>query len=149
MNAGNIIQLMGIIVALIALGWTAYGVHLNRKTKQAEFWLRLRDDFTRYDEVHLKLRPGGDWSRANTGPQSVDEWIKVEGYMGLFEHCESMLSQGLLNEKVFIESFKYRVANLYANPTIKQEKLVKRASGWTRFIELGDRLGLPNPQHGT
>jgi hypothetical protein len=99
--------------------------------------------------VHLKLRPGGAWSGTNKGPETVEEWAKVEGYMGLFEHCESMLRQGLLNEQVFIESFKYRVVNLYANPVIKKAKLVERATGWSRFIALGDRLGLPNPQRET
>ena len=149
MASRDIIPLAGVLVALIALGWTAYSVHLNLKIKQAEFWLGLRSDFARFDEVHLKLRPGGDWSGTNKGPETVEEWVKVEGYMGLFEHCEFMLRQGLLNEQVFIESFKYRVVNLYANPVIKKAKLVEKAAGWSRFIALGDRLGLPSPQHGT
>jgi hypothetical protein len=136
------IQMASLIVAVIALSWTAYGVHLNRKTKQAEFWLKLRDDFSKYDVVHLRLRPGGDWSTGK-GPDGVEEWASVEGYMGLFEHCESMLGQGLLDSKVFSESFRYRIVNVVANSTIKQAKLIERADGWQRFLELCERLEVP------
>ncbi|MCP4613977.1 MAG: hypothetical protein GY845_35265 [Planctomycetes bacterium] len=135
------IQLASLIVAVIALSWTAYGVSLNRKTKQAEFWLKLRDDFTKYDDVHLRLRPGGDWS-SEKDPNSVEEWASVEGYMGLFEHCESMLGQGLLDPKVFAKSFRYRIVNIVANSTIKQVKLIGRPDGWQRFLELCERLDI-------
>jgi len=145
MELGEVVQLAGVLIALGALGWTAYGVHLNRKTTQAQFWLQLRDDFARYDQIHLYLRPGGIWTKDGQGPQSVEEWAQLEGYMGLFEHCESMLRQGLLDEKVFIDSFKYRVVNIYSNPTIKKAKLIDRAAGWTRFLELGERLGIERP----
>ena len=142
MNTQDIFQLSSLLVAVIALAWTAYSVWLNRKTKQAEFWLRLRDDFANYDDVHLNLRPGGDWSDTKKGPESTEDWAKVEGYMGLFEHCESMLSQGLLNQKVFSESFRYRIVNLVANPIINKAKLIERADGWSRFINLCSRLNI-------
>lgn len=149
MESQTIIQIAGVLIALAALGWTAYSIYLNRKTTQAEFWLRLRNDFARYDEVHLKLRPGGEWASAGAGPSSVKEWAQVEGYMGLFEQCETMLSQGLLDEMMFSESYRYRVVNLHANPFIKKGKLIERADGWTRFIKLSQRLGLPDPRKTT
>ena len=142
MDLASFIQLSGLLVAVIALCWTAYGVYLNRKIKQAEFWMQLRVDFSKYDEVHSNLRPGGKWWRRE-GPNTVEEWVKVEGYMGLFEHCEIMLKQGLLDESVFADSYKYRIANIVSNESIRQAKLIKHAQGWERFIELCKRLELP------
>ncbi len=65
------IQMGSLMVAVIALCWTAYGVYLNRKIKQAEFWLKLRDDFAKYDDVHLRLRPGASWSSGHLAVQRV------------------------------------------------------------------------------
>ena len=136
MSISDYIQLAGVIIAGGALVWTASGVRQSWKFARSQFYLGLRDDFAKYEEVHIKLRPGGDWASAGTGPSTPDDWVKVEGYMGMFEH----------DPKVFAESYKYRVVNLLNNQRIVEEKLVKRAQGWTRFIDLVQRLGLTVPR---
>jgi hypothetical protein len=146
MSSSDCIQLAGVVVAGGALFWTAIGVRQSWKFARSQFYLGLRDDFAKYEEVHIKLRPGGDWTASGTGPSTPDDWVKVEGYMGLFEHCETMMRERLLDPKVFAESHKYRVVNLLHNQRIVEAKLVEAAQGWTRFIDLVNRLELTIPQ---
>jgi hypothetical protein len=146
MSISDYIQLAGVLVAGSALVWTAIGVRQSWKFAQLQFYLDLRDDFAKYEEVHTKLRPGGDWTASGAGPSTVDDWVKVEGCMGLFEHCESMMQEGMLDPKIFAQSYKYRVVNLINNQTIAEEKLVKRPQGWTRFLDLVQRLELKVPR---
>ena len=44
--------------------------------------------------------------------------------MGLFEHCEVMLKEGLLNQRIFANSYRYRIMNLLANPQIVEAKMI-------------------------
>ena len=62
--------------------------------------LELERMMTAHDEVHLKLRPGGEWA-AGGGPTTAAEWSKVEEHMGFFEHCEALLRDGSLAEESF------------------------------------------------
>ncbi len=146
MTLNELIALLGIPSALAALIWTAYGVHLNRQTTRAQLWLNLREKFQGFDEVHLKLRPGGDWAVPGAGPKDPNEWAPVEGYMGLFEFCERLLEEGLLEEGIFRETYEYRVRNIVANERICVEKLVKRPKGWKAFIRLCKRWDVKLPQ---
>jgi len=68
--------------------------------------------------------------------------------MGLFEHCEVMLREGLIDLKTFSSIYRYRVKNILANKVIVQEKLVKEKKRWTEFIRLTHRLGLRIPEAG-
>src|SRR5918912_1611258 len=75
---------------------TAYQVELAEKTTRGQLWLQLRQLFTNYDEIHIKLRPNGEWYRSDLEPTNAD-MPKVEVYMGLFEHCERLLEDGLID----------------------------------------------------
>jgi hypothetical protein len=143
------VQLVGLLVAIGALIFTAYSVDRNRRTVRAQFWLNLRDQFSKHLEVHLKLRPGGEWAGTGKGPSSAQEWAQLEAYMGLFELCEIMLREGLIDLKTFSLIYGYRVRNILANEVIVQEKLLKAKEGWTQFINLTRRLGLKSPGAGT
>jgi len=80
----------GAIVGLGSLIYTARGAVSNARTNRAHFWRNLRMDFSEHAEVHKALRPGGKWA-VGGGPQTNDDWARVDAYMGLFEHCEIML----------------------------------------------------------
>jgi len=98
--------------------------------------------FSQHDEIHLKLRPKGDWSKENTGPENANDWVKVEDYMGLFEHCEIMLEKKLIDWKTFKAIFSYRLHNIVANKSIVKEKLINEKAYWQHFIKLCNRLGV-------
>ncbi len=118
-----------------------YNSRLTLKTTRARFWLDLRDRFSRFDEVHLKLRTLGTWT-GGAGPETAEEWTQVEAYMALFEHCELMLRDGLLDEPTFRKIYRYRVENLLANRRIVQTTLIEFGDSWTDFLNLVERFGL-------
>ena len=138
-------MVIGITIAAISLAFTAFNAWLTVQSNRARFWLDLRDRFAQHDEVHRRLRPGGSWP-SDAGPQTADDWVLVEAYMGLFEHCEVMLDQGLIDERTFREIYAYRLLNIVANDVIRREKLIERAFGWQRFLALLERLEVELPK---
>jgi hypothetical protein len=140
----DVVTIIGVIIAAVSLVFTALNTRQTRLTDRASFWLDLRDQFAKHNDVHRLLRPRGDWSGAKGGPAKAEEWAQVEAYMGLFEHCEIMLDQGLIDEKTFKEIYEYRLRNIVANDTIRREKLCnpRLRTGWTRFLALLKRMGI-------
>ncbi|MBM4354892.1 MAG: hypothetical protein FJ109_14065 [Deltaproteobacteria bacterium] len=148
METKDVFEVVALAIAVVSLVYTAYSVHQGKKTARAQFWLDLRDRFSQHDQVHRALRPGGEWTRPETGPKSPDDWARLEAYMGLFEHCELMLGQGLIDFPTFKAIYGYRVHNILANKVIAEEKLVKRRDGWSHFLALVERLGHPKSGSG-
>jgi hypothetical protein len=146
----SIVTMAGVGVGAISLGITAWSTWKTFQTNRARFWLDLRSQFAKHDEVHRNLRPGGKWSSVpvgaskvdGPGPETVEEWADVESYMGLFEHCEIMLDQKLLDSRTFEEIYRYRILNVTANKRIRVEKLISKADGWRRFLDLMERTGV-------
>jgi len=101
--------------------------------------------FAQHDEVHIKLRPGGDWTIPNNGPKTIEDWAKLEDYMGLFEHCEIMLRRGLLDGETFSLIFSYRLHNIVANRIIVDAKLRRERESWQAFLRLLERLKIDVP----
>jgi hypothetical protein len=135
----DIATIVGVLVAATSLAFAAINTRLTLRSNRARFWLDLRDRFAKHDAVHRRLRPKGAWTEGS-GPATPEEWAEVEAYMGLFEHCEVMLHQRLIDEKTFREIYAYRLNNLVANDVIRNEKLVLRAEGWQRFLALLRRM---------
>ncbi len=138
----SISTIVGAAIAVGALLYTAQQVHFNTKVNRASFWLELRKMFAEHREVHIKLR-NLEWS--STTPTD-DDWAKLEAYMGLFEHCELMLKQGLLDSRTFTEIYCYRLDNILDDKLIVREKLIDRRWGWTTLIDLLQRMGSSLPR---
>lgn len=132
-------------VAVVALLYTAYQVRSNAFTSRASFWLELERMFRTHDDVHLKLRPGGEWSDGVSGPKSAQEWGALEDYMGLFEHCEIMIRLGLIDVRTFSDIFAYRLNNIVANCTVVEAKLQREAKSWENFLSLLKRFDISMP----
>ena len=135
----DLATLIGVVIGAGSLLAAALNLMLTLRTNQAKFWLDLRSAFSKHDEVHQKLRPGGEWA-SGTGPTTSNESCQIEAYMGLFEHCEIMLSQKLIDEKTFHEIYSYRLSNLVASDWVRIEKLCRRGEYWKRFIDLLKRM---------
>ncbi len=145
----NIATISGAVIAVIVLGYTAFQVHQNTKISRGQFWLELEKMLAHHDEIHIKLRPGGEWALNDKGPSTVKEWAAVEDYMGLFEHCEILLEKKLIDIETFKSIFSYRINNIVANKIIAKEKLIKEKDGWTDFIKLLKNLNIPVPQEAS
>ena len=145
-NVTNIATIVGAITAVAAIIYTAYQVRQNTRISRGQFWLELEKMFAAHDEVHINLRPGGKWAKANKGPETVEDWANVEDYMGLFEHCEIMLSKKLIDWETFGAIFSYRLHNILMNKTIVDAKLIKNRQYWEGFIRLLEKLRIPIPK---
>ncbi|MHC4119525.1 MAG: hypothetical protein ACYSWO_18670 [Planctomycetota bacterium] len=138
----NLATILAATVAVGALLYTAKQVHRNALTNRGTFWLELEKMFRLHDPVHLKLRPGGEWSDKSTGPKNAKEWAELEDYMGLFEHCEIMMNLGLIDGQTFSDIFAYRLRNIAGNPQICDKKLRQEAESWQRFLSLLQRFNI-------
>ncbi len=139
-NFANIATIVGACTAVGVIVYTAYQVRQNTLISRGQFWLELEKMFTVHDEVHINLRPGGKWSKDGSGPESVNDWAKVEDYMGLFEHCEIMLSNKVIDWQTFGAIFSYRLNNILWNKKIIEAKLVNERSSWEGFLRLLEKL---------
>jgi hypothetical protein len=133
-------KIVGVIGGLATLIFGAYQIYVNTKINQATFWLELRRMFSDYQDVHVKLRPRGAWYASPEHP-NLDELPSVEPYMGLLEHCNRMLEQGLIDWKTFKHIYGYRVDNIMKNPAIVKAKLIENEENWENFIRLSHKLG--------
>lgn len=148
-EAKDVATLAGIAIGAGSMVFAALNLLVSTRTNRAKFWLELRSAFAKHDDVHRNLRPGGIWEK-DAGPNTPAEYAQVEAYMGLFEHCEIMLSQRLIDDKTFHEIYRYRLENLVANKWVREEKLWLRPAGWMRFIALLERMNVKyNKAHDT
>lgn len=111
--------------------------------------------FLDHMEVHAKLRRGDEFAKPQLRPECCkevrswpccdDEWVKVEAYMGLLEHCEGLLEERLIDESTFRDIYIYRMKNIISNENIKTKKLVELGKYWKRFRGLANRFDQPLP----
>lgn len=137
----DVATIVGVMVGAASLVFAALSTRRTALTSRAKFWLDLRSSFARHDEIHHKLHPRGEWK--NPRAPTTEEQFQVEAYMGLFEHCEIMLDQGLIDERTFREIYRYRLLNLVANDWVRVEKLCNIPGGWKRLIALLERVDVP------
>ncbi len=138
---GVIVSTVGVIVAAVALSRSAQAnrqnaqaqqesAEANRQNAQAQratFWLDLRRMFASHDKVHRKLRRRGEWTKPGREDEPAigsDNEADLIAYMGLFEHCEYMLEDELIDEGTFKRIYAYRLNALLRNNRVKQ-KLAK------------------------
>ena len=132
------------ITAAIALGFNAFEIRRSQIVTEANNWLVFRELISKYDDVHINLRPGGEWSESTKGPTKPEQWSRVESYMGLFEHANIMLNKKLLDTETFKKIYRYRLNNLLNNNIIVKAKLIDNVENWQDFIELCNKVGLDN-----
>jgi hypothetical protein len=137
---GVFVAAISVVIASLSLVVTAVTNVFNYRTNRAKLWLDLRAGFARHDEVHKRLRPGGDWFESPTHPSTHTEFAEVESYMGLLEYCEIMMSDRLIDEETFRRLYSYRLYNILNNPMIFTNKLVIERDNWTDFLALCHRM---------
>lgn len=140
----DVATIAGAVIAIIVLGYTAFQVRIATAVSRGQFLLELEKMLTAHEEVHLKLRPGGEWT-GGKGPETAADWAKVEDYLGFFEHAEMLLTAKLIDWPTFQAIFSYRLGNILANRTIVEEKLQQQRSSWAIILQLLKRAGLDLP----
>ena len=111
--------------------------------QRARFWFEVEDRFSAYNDIHEKLRPGGEWSGTEDGgPRSPEEWRRVEEYLLLFERGLMLYRDELISRDEFEHWYSYRLRNIVHNPVIAEQKLRIRHSNWRPFMTLLQDLGI-------
>jgi hypothetical protein len=134
-----------LVINAVALWFNARQFRLNAIQAQADFWLKLEDMLTPYNDVEEKLRPGGAWTGQGK-PDKREEWVRLEDYLGTFERTKVLLDLNLVDRLMYKTAFGYRLHNIVANQAIVEEKFRKRAAGWATFLQLLKELDIRIPE---
>lgn len=138
-TAEEAIAVFSVLIALLAMGLSWFSILRTDKVVRADLIIRIDQEMRQFHDVHVKLRPGGEWSD-EAGPQSAEEWARVDSYMGLFERIYLLMDQKLLKQEYVNRFYGYRYDNVADHPAIREQKLEKERSDWKDFIALGDKL---------
>jgi len=161
-DVATIISSIGVLGAVAALFYGRKQLTLSvkntensAKNSRAQLWMDLRKMFEGHMEVHAILRPDPEnpipqpcpkcRNQKKSWPCCKDEWVKVEAYMGLFEHCEGLLAEKLIDESTFEDIYRYRITNIVNNKEVYRWKLVEERKGWLRFWALIERFHIHVP----
>lgn len=136
----TILTIVGVFGTFIMVLFTKQQLAQDTKISRARFWLELESLFSKHDIIHTNLRNCGLWNDKSNF--SVSEWSQIEDYMGLFEHCELMLEDNLIDPERFKEIFLYRIDNLIKNEEIYKSKLIEEKDSWSLFLRLLKRFEL-------
>jgi hypothetical protein len=142
---GVVAGLFGLFLTWKAVTDAAKQAAQDAIATRATFSVNLRQAFDSHREVHTKLRPSGPWNGSKTEPSDPTDFAKVELYMGLFELCDELLEQQLVQENIFLAQYMYRLNNLLSNSFVTNAKLTEHRRGWLHFINLCYRLGAEMP----
>ncbi|MFZ1794426.1 MAG: hypothetical protein WAU96_13470, partial [Anaerolineae bacterium] len=129
------------VLTAIGLYYAGSQMKQARNLASGEFLLRIEELLKQHEDVHTKLRPGGAWS-GEKGPESTEEWVAVEQYMGLFQRIYELIKMGSINIEQVDDFYGYRVLNITRNPVIKNAKLNNDNENkyWARFIYLWEEI---------
>jgi hypothetical protein len=119
----------------------------QRDISEAGFWLSLRDQLTRYDDIESYFSPGGKWSHTGLGPETSEEWSKVESYMSMLSLLNAMILKGVISEKMFHRLYGPRISLIYHNKIVRREKLEKEGPRWREFLQLCRKRGLEHSSY--
>jgi hypothetical protein len=146
-----LVTVIGVLAGLLALvvAWKTIRdaqkqARDNARTGKTQFWIMLRGVFAWYDDVHASFRPGGKW-HGSGAPQTAEDMARIELYLGLFEYCDRLLEENLVDSQDFGRSYNYRLSNALKNRWVVGEKLVNRRKDWLRFINLCYRSHVEMP----
>jgi hypothetical protein len=139
--AQDVVTIIGVVLGVPALLFAGRQLKQAKTSSVMQALMDVESLLRQHQDVHAKLRPGGAWEDQNTGPDSTEEWISVEQYMGLFERMKiAMLDNGALDPGTFYRMYGYRILNIDQNNVIRTKKLEKEAPRWRDFIELRDLM---------
>lgn len=85
------------IAAIVALWFSLKSLKRIEQGLYADVLLRLDQEMQKYREIHANFRPGGRWTDDHRGPETSDDWINVDAYMGLFERINFFIDQDLIS----------------------------------------------------
>jgi hypothetical protein len=77
---GTIAAVVGVVLIVPSLLYAGRQLRASQRVARGDFLLRLDEMLNTHDDVHGRLRLGGEWASEGSGPTTRDEWIAVERY---------------------------------------------------------------------
>ena len=96
-QVGSVATAIGVLLVVPGIVYAGLQLRATQKVASGDFLLRLDGLLTEHNDVHTRLRPGGLWAKPGSGPQSVQDWVAVERYMGLFERIYVLIGSGIID----------------------------------------------------
>lgn len=141
MELQEIVTIVGLPLTVAGLFFAGYQLRasyrqlkISQRIAGADFILRFDEMLIqRHDKVHQFLRPGGEWTKEGRGPDSIEDWMLVERYMGMFERVKILLDDDLIDVDAIERFYGYRIRNIYANKVIFEKKKLKTLPQWEKL----------------
>lgn len=141
----NVLAIIGLFLTGAGLLYTGWQIQQSKMIARGEFLLHLDELFQQHIEIHTHLRPGGDYAIGKRKPNSVEDWVAIEMYMGLFERIKVLVDSKIIDLDTIKRLYGYRVLNIVANDAIRRTKIEQEADNWHDFIELWQALKNTDP----
>lgn len=129
-----------LIIAVFGFAFTIMQLVKGNKEKSISNIIALKNEMSRYDNIHFKLLPDGEWENLKETyflepGYDLEIFGQLVSYLGLFEVASEMIETGLLNRKQFKTFFKYRFNNIIKNKAVAKYISVD-AQNWKNLIKL-------------
>jgi len=120
--------------AICAIIVSIITIRKNTKTIKAQNLIYIRDLFTEEKrvEIHAAIR----------NENTIENWVAVDDYLGIFELCFVLIDDGNLNLDSFRSQYGYRLGNILFCDEIIYYKLLLEYEFWDNFYKL---VGLVYP----
>lgn len=82
------------LILFIGFCCTSRQLQLQVNDSKSRLIIELKHFFIEFREVTIALRPGGKWEEEI--PNDSQTWGLIDNYLGLFEHCEYLLSMKMM-----------------------------------------------------
>jgi hypothetical protein len=122
-HSAAISAISAVIALVTGLIFNAVETRKQSRVARGNFWLELEKMFQHYDSFYRHLRfKRGDWICSESiGPCTEDDIAQLCDYLGLFEHCNNLLKNRIIDLETFSSIYKTRVIGLLSNGMIRQE----------------------------
>jgi hypothetical protein len=139
----SIVDWLNLLITLIGFSLALFQLIKGNKEKSISNVIALKNEMSRYDHIHVRLLPNGEWENLNGNyflQQGYD--VKLFGdlvsYLGLFEIANEMIENGTLNIKQFNTFFSYRINNIFSNTAVLNY-IKAENNNWKSLFNLYER----------
>ncbi|MCB5265109.1 MAG: hypothetical protein LHW41_02545 [Candidatus Cloacimonetes bacterium] len=127
------------LILIIGFYFTHKQLKHQTLDSKARTIIDLKRLFHDYLDVTIALRPGGRWSEQV--PEGAEAWGAIDNYLGLFEHCEYLISMNMIDLDFFRRSHSVKLMNAVLNKPVRN-KIQSERKNWIDLLHLCQRLNI-------
>lgn len=131
-----LINVAASVAAVVALIFAGRQLRMTRRTARAEFAFQLYEVLQGYNDIDTRLASDPDYV-----PASVEEWSRIDRYMGMFEIIQVLAVGSTFDVQTVDRLYGHRLAAIMSNAAINERNFHERRHRWTDFLKLIDMVG--------